>query len=207
MRLLHINASPRKENSRTLEISTEFLNSLQEKVSDLSVKTINVFEENLPAINGLEANTKMLLMGGVAIDEQAQKAWESIDAYSRDFVSHDGYLITAPMWNFGLPYQLKHYIDVIVQAGILFHYTANGPEGLVKGKKMYVITSRGGDYSQDSPMNQFDFMENYLKSIFGFVGIYDVSFIHAQPLDLGPELKEQGMNKAKESARELALSV
>ena len=119
------------------------------------------------------------------------------------FLSADAYLISTPMWNFGIPYTLKHYIDVILQPKYLFRYTEKGPEGLVKNKKMIVITSRGGDYSTEQ-MKAYDFEEPYLRTAFGFTGITDITFINAQPMDMGPELQEQKIREAQNKARQAA---
>ena len=110
-------------------------------------------------------------------------------------------------WNFSVPYKLKHYIDVIMQPGILFKFTATGVEGLTKNKKMICITTRGSDYGANSPMHVFDHQESYLRSIFGFAGITDVSFINAQPLDYTPDLAAMMMAQATNSAVELASSM
>jgi FMN-dependent NADH-azoreductase len=91
------------------------------------------------------------------------------------------------MWNFSIPYVLKNYIDIIVQPKFLFQYTDKGPEGLAKNKKMVICTSRGGDYSPESPFHPYDFQEPYLRAIFGFVGISEIKFINAQPMDAGGE--------------------
>jgi FMN-dependent NADH-azoreductase len=109
------------------------------------------------------------------------------------------------MWNFGIPYRLKHYIDVILQPGYLFRYTANGPEGLVESKKMTVITSRGGDYGGASPLKPYDLQEPYIRAVFGFVGIADMTFVDARPMDaMGPAVRDQKTEEARKIAGETA---
>lgn len=109
------------------------------------------------------------------------------------------------MWNFSVPFVLKHYIDVIMQPKYLFRYTEAGPEGLVKGKKMVVVTSRGGDYGPDSPVRAYDHQEPYLRTIFGLAGITDITFVNAQPMDaMGPEVARERLEAAKEKARQTA---
>ncbi|MBU4376945.1 MAG: NAD(P)H-dependent oxidoreductase, partial [Candidatus Omnitrophica bacterium] len=108
-------------------------------------------------------------------------------------------------WNFSIPYPLKHYIDIIVQPRYLFRYTDKGVEGLVKNKKMLIITSKGGDYSTGSPMRPYDFEETYLHWIFSFVGMTDISFINAQPMDaFGPDVAEKKIEEAKVLAKKSA---
>jgi FMN-dependent NADH-azoreductase len=109
------------------------------------------------------------------------------------------------MWNFSIPYTLKHYIDVIVQPKYLFRYTGSGVEGLAKNRKMVVVASRGGDYSPGSPGQAQDLQEPYLRTIFGFVGITDITFLIAQPMNMGAELAEKKLRetimKAKQTAQ------
>ncbi len=112
------------------------------------------------------------------------------------------------MWNFSIPYALKYYIDAIVQPGYLFKYTAEGqPVGLCGGKKMVFITARGGDYSAGGPMHSLDHQEPYLRAIFGFVGVTDLHFIHAQPTDISPELRRAATASAASAAQDLAVSL
>ncbi len=106
------------------------------------------------------------------------------------------------MWNFSIPYTLKYYIDAIVQPGYTFRYDEQGRAiGLVQGKKMVCFTSRGADYSPGSPYNAYDFQEPYLRAIFGFLGVTDIEFVHAQPMDITPEWREQALAAAIEQAR------
>lgn len=203
MKLLHIIATTRGAQSRTLSISKEFLHELNEKHPDVQVDELDLAKTVLPPVLDTAVKAKYLLLMGGALDEQTQEVWKKVSALAENFISYDLFLITAPMWNFSIPYLLKHYIDVIMQAGILFSYTANGPKGFAKYEQMVCITSRGSDYSPGSPMHGLDHQEPYLRTIFGFAGIEDIHFIHAQPMDLGPELAEAALEKAKEEARQM----
>ncbi len=206
MKLLHIIASPRLEKSRTLQISNEFLKSEKAKHPGLVVDTLDLFKVDLPKVTGEITDAKYVLMSGGSLNEQAQYDWEKVMKYSTDFLSYDYYLISSPMWNFTVPYKLKHYIDIIMQAGVLFKFTPEGVEGLAKNKKMFCITTRGSDYSSGNYMHQFDFQEPYLRSIFGLAGITDISFINAQPMDYAPEVTKMNLMKAMEDARSMALN-
>src|SRR5664279_4609709 len=100
-----------------------------------------------------------MLLSGKELSGKSKEAWKKIEAEITRFMAADVYLVSTPMWNFSIPYMLKHYIDVIVQPKYLFRYTASGVEGLAKNKKMLVIASRGGDYSPGSPSHLADFQE------------------------------------------------
>jgi FMN-dependent NADH-azoreductase len=205
MKLLHIIATPREHESNTMRVATAFLDSLHARYPDLSAETINLFTGDLPAVAGVNIETKYTLMTGQPIDKHHRESWANIERLIAHFLSADLYLISTPMWNFGIPYALKYYIDAVVQPGYLFKYTEQGqPVGLVVGKKMVVITSRGGDYSATSPFHAYDFQEPYLRAIFGFVGITDLHFIHAQPMDVTPELRHTAVTSAIAEARRLA---
>lgn len=206
MKLLNIIASPRAEKSRTLNVSAEFLKTLKGKYPQLVIQDLDLFRTNLPEVFGGSVDAKYAFMSGGVPDEEALKSWDEISRYAKEFVAADIYLISSPMWNFSIPYKLKQYIDIIMQAGILFSFTKEGVVGLANNKKMFCITSRGNDYSEGTGMKQFDFQEPYLRSIFGFTGITDISFINSQPLDLTPDITDASLEKARGDARLLALN-
>ena len=197
-KLLHIIATPRGESSRTLKVSEAFLNQFKKKYPNCEIDTLNVFSETLQDLTVKSLDGKYMLLIGKELLEEHKIAWKDIIAHIERFLSADAYLISTPMWNFSIPYQLKKYIDIIAQPKYLFRYTATGVEGLAKNKKMVIITSRGGDYSPGSPSQSYDHQEPYLRTIFGFVGITDIKFVIAQPMDaLGPEIQKEKIELAK----------
>lgn len=205
MKLLHIIASPRSDRSRTLTLAAGFLTTLQSRYPGLEIEALDLFGANLPEVTGGAVDAKYLLLQGGDPNAEHQVRWNEIKSYANHFLSADLYLISAPMWNFSVPYKLKQYIDIIMQPGLLFRVGPIGLEGLATNKKMFCITTRGSDYSAGTFMQQFDFVEPYLRSIFGLAGITDVSFINAQPLDYDLKLAEVVLQKAAEEANALAL--
>jgi FMN-dependent NADH-azoreductase len=204
-RLLHIIASPRGEQSRTLKVSRAFLDAFKQKNPGHSIDELDLFKEKLPELTVRRIDGKYMLLGGKDMPAEYRGDWDAIISQIERFLAADGYLVSAPMWNFGIPYRLKQYIDIILQPKYLFQYTAKGPEGLVKGKKMAVVTSRGGDYSPGSPFSAYDFQEPYIRAAFGFAGIADIEFINAQPMDaLGPEVAQAKITEAQAMARIVA---
>lgn len=188
-KLLHIIATPRGLASNTGRISSCLLEGLHERYDDLEVATLDLFSADLPAVAGVNIKTKYALMTGQPVDQAARTSWSEIEKTIEQFLDADRYLLTVPMWNFGIPYALKYYIDAIVQPGYLFKYNEFGqPEGLVLDRTMVVVTSRGADYSQGY-LASLDFVESYLRTIFGLVGITDVTFFNAQPMDISTELR------------------
>jgi FMN-dependent NADH-azoreductase len=205
MKLLHIVATPRAARSSTLQISKAFLQQLQARCPGLQVRDRDLFAQELPAVDGQNMDSKYRLMTGRPIDPDHADSWAHIEALIEEFLAADVYLISAPMWNFSIPYALKYYIDAIVQPRYLFAYNEHGaPVGLVHDKTMVCVTTRGGDYSRDSPMHAFDAQESYLRLIFGFVGITDIRCVHAQPMDQLPAVRAAAIESASRAACSLA---
>jgi FMN-dependent NADH-azoreductase len=202
-RLLHIVASPREEESRTLQISDVFLKSFQEKHPDWVIDELNLAKEEIPELSMKRVDGKYTLLQGEDLFGEMKESWQEILQYIDRFLSADIYLISTPMWNFSVPYILKHYIDVIVQPKYLFQYTEKGPEGLVKNKKMVVISSRGGQY-ESKERQSYDFQEPYLRTIFGFVGITDIAFVKAEPMDGEEEIRNRKIKDAQVRVKQLA---
>jgi len=208
MKLLHVIATPRKHESNTLRVADAFVESMRARYPDLSVDVVDLFDQDLPAVVGDNIESKYTLMAGQPIDKRHKEAWGQIELLVQHFVSADIYLISAPMWNFSIPYALKYYIDSIIQPGYVFRYNELGqPVPLVLGKKMVCVTSRGGDYSENSPFHVYDFQEPYLRAVFGFIGITDMHFINAQPMDITPALREAAIAAAKKKASDLVANI
>jgi len=207
MKLLHIVATPRGHESNTVRVTNALIEELYAKFPDLLVTVLDLFKADLPSVAGENIDSKYKLMTGQALDDHHKTSWEVIEASIKKFLDADIYVITTPMWNFGIPYALKYYIDAIVQPGYLFRYNEHGvPEGLVLGKKMIVVTSRGGDYSPNTYMHSLDFVEPYLRAIFNFVGITDLHFVNAQPMDISATMRGDALKKAIEEARAIVAS-
>lgn len=195
-RLLHIVATPRGLASNTGRISSVLLEELHDRYADLEVTTLDLFSADLPAVAGVNIKSKYALMTGQPLDEAARSSWGEIERTIDGFLDADWYLLTVPMWNFGIPYALKYYIDAIVQPGYLFRYDELGrPEGMVLGRKMVCVTSRGADYSE-GPLASYDFLETYLRAIFGFVGVADLTFFNVQPMDISGDLRRTAHRRA-----------
>ncbi|MFH1066302.1 MAG: NAD(P)H-dependent oxidoreductase [bacterium] len=202
-KLLHIIATPRAEESRTLQISKAFLETFKTQHADWVVEELDLTKEKMPELTVQRLGGKYALLSGKELEGDLKEAWKEIVKQIERFLSADGYLISTPMWNFGVPYPLKHYIDVIVQPKYLFRYTSNGLEGLVKNKKLVVIATRGGDYSSEA-MKSHDFQISYLKAMANFIGITDVESVVAQPMDMGLETQTAKVKEAQAQARQIA---
>lgn len=130
------------------------------------------------------------------------------DALIAELAEADTVVIGAPMYNFSIPFPLKAWIDQIVRKSQTFSYGPDGPRGLLKNKKVFVITSRAGAYGPGSPMERADFQEPYLRFILGFIGINDVTFIHAesQGREAGSASLAAAAQQIEQSARQSSLA-
>ncbi len=186
-KVLHIVASPRGAQSRTLRIAGELIAKLRKIHGEIALDTLDVFAEKLPEMNITRVKGKYMLMSGQELSGDAVDAWEEIKAHIARFLKADIIVISTPMWNFGIPYRLKHYIDIVWQPGFMFKYTENGPVGLAVGRKVYVVSTRGGDYTPGTPAEPYDQIIPYLKTVLGWAGMTDVTFISGQPMDANSE--------------------
>ncbi|MEV8518572.1 FMN-dependent NADH-azoreductase [Dyella marensis] len=116
-----------------------------------------------------------------------------------EFLAADVIVIGAPMYNFSVPSALKAWIDRVAVAGKTFQYTANGPEGLAKGKRVIIASSRGGFYGQGSAAQSFDFQEPYLRAVLGFLGITEVEFVRAEGVNVSADHKTEALKTAQAS--------
>ncbi len=183
MKVLHIVASPRGSQSRTLRVADAVLKKIGKDFPGAEIDTLDVFTEKLPEMNITRVKGKYMLMSGQELSGDAVQAWEEIKAHIARFLAADVIIISTPMWNFGIPYRLKHYIDVVWQPGFMFKYTENGPVGLAAGRKVIVVSSRGGDYTPGTPAEAYDQIIPYLKTVLGWAGITDQTYISVQPMD------------------------
>ena len=133
------------------------------------------------------------------LSPRQQEALDLSNALIQELQAHDEVVIAAPMYNFNIPTQLKNYFDLIARAGVTFRYTEAGPEGLVKGKKAVVITSRGGIH-KDTPT---DLLTPYVKLFLGFIGITDVEFVFAEGIAYGPGVASKATAEAKDAIKQI----
>ena len=114
-----------------------------------------------------------------------------------EFLAADVVVVGAPMYNFSVPSQLKAWIDRIAVKGKTFRYTEKGPEGLATGKKLIVVSSRGGFYNKENGLAAIDHQEPYLRAVFGFLGVTDIEFVRAEGVNVSPEKKEEAIAAAE----------
>jgi len=205
MKLLHIDSSILGTQSATRELGAAIVGKWQRENPRSQVRYLDLAREPLNHLTGEVLGAR----SGPAGERSAelQRDVEAGERAMEDFLAADVIVVGAPMYNFSIPSQLKAWIDRIAVAGKTFRYTEKGPEGLAKGKKVIVVSARGGIYSSGAPAAALDFQENYLRGVLGFLGITNVEFVRAEGLNYGPAQREQAMTTALNSiAAELPLA-
>jgi FMN-dependent NADH-azoreductase len=181
-KILHIEASPRGAESKSNEIARAHVEALRQRNGGSHVDTLDLWREPLPEFDGNSAAAKLTFFGVGELNGAKKTAWDRIVEITERFKAADHYVIGAPMWNGGVPYRLKLYIDIITQPGLLFGFDpAKGYVGLLKGKSATVVYS-SGVFAPGVPASfGVDFHSNYLDWWLRFIGIENIRTIRFQP--------------------------
>jgi FMN-dependent NADH-azoreductase len=197
-RLLHIDASPRGARSRSGAIGNHLLQALQAQAPELEVSRLGLFEADLPPFDQAAIEGRYELLMGVPVPPEQREAWAQLQAIADHFLSFDTWLFTVPMWNFGLPYRLKQYIDLITQPQITFRNDAAGNvEGLAAGHRAIVVAASAMPFGSDPAIAGLDFQLSYLRAWLGFIGVSDIHAVRVAGT-FGPD---DAVNAAMERAR------
>ena len=181
-RLLHISASPRGAASESLAIAEHFLAALSDVRPTVEIETFDLWDGTLPQFGPDAAGAKMAVFAGRAPTGQQAAAWQAAKATFERFAAADEYLFTVPMWNHGIPYILKQFIDVVSQPGMVFGFDPEaGYTGLLAGKKAAVIYTSAVYGPGRPPSFGEDFQAPYLDSWLRWTGIDDITTIEFRP--------------------------
>jgi FMN-dependent NADH-azoreductase len=198
--LLFVASSLFGEGSQSRLIASEFVDRWRQSHPRTTVVKRELTADSIPHLSSAVFAASMIAADKRSAAERQDAALA--DALIDEVEAADIIVIAAPMYNFAIPSTLKAWIDHITRAGRTFRYDANGPEGLLKGKKAFVVTGRGGIYS-DGPAKGMDFQEPYLRAMLGgFLGL-DVTFIHVEGLKMSPEAAANGIERARKAIGDL----
>lgn len=183
-KLLTIIATPHPDGqSKTRTFSAPFLAHWRSTHPGWEVDTIDLFAQPLPPIDpamiGVLFGYEQAFPAELVTPRQA-----ALQALVDQFVAADEYLVITPMWNFGLPYPLKHYFDLVIKPGATFGFNAEGPFGMLEGRKAQVVITSGFDYTPTSPKAYMNHLDGHLKTLFGFMGITDVEMVTVPGMQL-----------------------
>ncbi|CAG4908535.1 FMN-dependent NADH-azoreductase [Paraburkholderia gardini] len=191
--ILQINSAARSQGANSTLLANELTAKLQQSNPGAQVVVRNLQAEPLPHLDDTILGA-FFTPAGQRTPEQNAIAARS-EALIAELQAADIVVIAAPLYNFGVSSQLKTYFDFIARAGITFKYGANGAEGLVTGKKVHVVSARGGKYVGTPGDSQTP----YLKTFLGFLGMTDVNFIYAEGLNMGPDVANAALAGAREA--------
>jgi FMN-dependent NADH-azoreductase len=204
--LLYIESSPRKERSASIRIAKAFIDEYLKTHPDDEVDTLDLWVNELPPFDGETINAKYAILHGEQHSDSQIKAWRPVEILIDNFKRADKYLISLPMWNFGIPYKLKHYFDILIQPSYTFSFSPDeGYKGLVTGKPVAVVYARGGAYSAGTGAEGFDLQKTYMEQVLGFIGFTQIKSVIAEPMLMAsPEEKDKIMETAEKQAKEMA---
>jgi FMN-dependent NADH-azoreductase len=204
--VLHIQASPRGDESFSIRAARAFLDACAEAHPDDTVETLDLPADPPVEFRGDEAAAKLKILAGETPTDEERQAWEAVVATIDHFKKADKVVVSSPMWNFGLPYRLKQYLDVIIQPRETFQYTESGQaEGLVTGRPAMLILARGGEYGPGTAGEAMDYQLPYLKAALGFIGFERIEAILVEPtVGKGPDAARAALDAAVEEARATA---
>ena len=207
MKLLHINASPRGADSYSLKVAEHFISKLPNR-QDVEIDRLDLFSAGLPEFGEVATTAKMALFSGRDQTEEEVAAWDAIRAVFDRFAAADFYVFNVPIWNNGIPYKLKHLIDLVTQPGWSFGFDpASGYTGLMTDRKAVIVHSSGVWHEGIGPNFGSDFSTPVLQDWLNFLGIMDVKHIRIQPSVLTADVdsvKAKALDQASEAAALLA---
>lgn len=197
MNILQINSSVRADASHSSRLANEVVRGLLANNPDARLNLRDLGRTPQPM---LDESALLALFTPAEQRNAVQAARVALDdALIAEIQAADTLVLAAPMYNFAIPVQLKNWIDAISRAQVTFRYTANGPEGLLSGKKAYVVLTRGGVH-RNMPS---DTQTPYLQTFLGFLGITDVAFVYAEGLAMGPDAEQAAFSAATQQIQEL----
>ncbi|MFP4053804.1 MAG: FMN-dependent NADH-azoreductase [Phycisphaerae bacterium] len=202
-KLLYLQASPRKTRSWSIRVADALAEAYRQLHGPASVETVNLFDAPLPELNEQMLANKYAVLHGQEVTAAQRDAWRAVELVIEQFTKAERYLLAVPMWNFGIPYRLKHWLDVVIQPGYTFQVTETGYQGLLDGRPAVVVYSSGGDYSE-APAADYDMQKPYLELTLGFMGVDVVDRLVIAPTLASGEQAEQTAAKLADQARELA---
>ncbi len=194
--ILHLDASPRGDRSVSRTLAKEFISNWQVAHPNDTVTYRDIGHHPVPFV------TEAWIAGAFTPPElhspESAEAMRISDELVDEFLAADRYVFSIPMYNLSIPANFKAYLDQIVRVGRTFSVEADGSyKGLVQGKKMLIVTARGGSYPKDTPYHAYDLQEPYLRLIFGFIGITDIEVVHVENLMGGDEARTQAIANAQ----------
>lgn len=192
MNILQINTSARSAGANSTQVASTIVTRLQAANPNATVVVRDLAATPHPVLDEAALGALFTPAAERTPEQAARVALD--DALIAELQAADVVVLGVPMYNFGIPVQLKSWVDAVARSGVTFRYTANGPEGLVQGKKVYVALARGGRYRG----TELDSQVPHLKTFLAFLGMTDVHFIYAEGFAMGEEAAQQALAEAEQ---------
>lgn len=206
--LLHIVANPRpRGESRSIRVADALLEGYRSAHDDATIVEFNLFDEDLPMVDATGVNTRLHQFVGQELVGEEKNRFERFMRYIEPLLACDALVVTTPMWNFGMPWKLKQWLDTVTQARVTFTYTPDGPKGLLPCAKAAIVGSRGGMYDAGDPRETRDFLTTHLTASLRFMGVDEVSICFADGVDARSDNAEAILTEAENNARTLGSSM
>lgn len=195
MKLLHVDSSINGTTSVSRGLTRQVVDQWLAQHPDTEIQYLDLAVDTPPHFSANAMGFRRPAQGEPNEAEQRENTLS--EALVSQFLAADVVVVGAPLYNFSIPSQLKSWIDRLAQAGRTFRYTAEGPEGLAKGKTVIAVLSRGGVYSTSDIGQAMEHQESYLKTVFGFFGITDIRVVRAEGTDLGGDSRNTALSTAR----------
>ncbi|HDR9583214.1 TPA: NAD(P)H-dependent oxidoreductase [Burkholderia stabilis] len=205
-RVLYIEGSPNKAYSASIEVCSAFLDAYRQEHPDHVIQKLDIWDLAMPEFDEAALAAKYAGLNGAALTPEQAAAWQWIERLAAPFHEADKFLFGVPLWNFSIPYKLKHLIDAISQKDVLFTFDDSGFSGKLAGKKAAVVYARGLGYQSPgsfTPAGEFDLQRPYMETWLKFVGVQDVAGIVVERTLFGPDGKAD-RSRAIDEARTIA---
>jgi len=197
MKILQVNSSARTDGSHSTRLASAMTERVRAENPRATLAVRDLSRVPHPVLDEVALGALFTAPEQRTVEQAARVALD--DVLIAEIQAADVVVVGVPMYNFGISSQLKNWIDAISRARVTFQYTEKGPEGLLKGKKVYIALTRGGTY-RNTPN---DPQVPYLTMIFGFLGMTDLQFVYAEGLAMGPEAEQQALASAHAQIEEV----
>lgn len=204
--LLYIETSPRAARSASIEVAGAFIDEVTRVHPGCRVTTLNPWTMDLPELSQDMLDAKYAGINGVPLTAAQQTAWDEVRRIAAPFHAADHIVLAVPLWNFGIPYKLKHLIDLVSHKDVLFRFDESGLSGMLQTRMATVVCARGLDYplGENGSAHELDFQLPYIETWLRFIGVREVRSVIVEKTLMGPEVDAVARADAKRRATELA---
>ena len=204
--LLYIEASPRKSRSASIEVAQGFIEQIRLRHAGVHVHTLDLWASDLPDLSHEMMEAKYAGIAGHERTPGQSAAWDTLRRLAAPLHTAEHILLAVPLWNFGIPYRLKQFIDLVTHKDLLFRFDEAGLTGLLKGPRATLICARGLDYAvpDGASAHAMDFQRPYLEAWLRFIGVSEVRTVVVEKTLLGAQEDARARVVAKQHAIELA---